>query len=484
MLHRAVRHRSILPAVLLVVLIAGLSSVAIAQQPSSAGGVLTLRECVRIAIDSSANLRIRQAEVEIADDDVQASWGALLPNLNINGAYNRSDRTDYDSESPVYDTELVGFEAVDPAGETYYFPFQTQVGTTTNDINVRSTGKNWGLAANLTIFDGLANVNQIKSAEKYRDAAVVSEDYTREQVIQFVAVAYYNLLRYIKLEEVAVETRDQAAAELERTETYFRLGSAAKSEVLQQRVRVEQTRFDLVVAQNLVEQAVANLAYAMNRPLAERVDVDKSPLQTEMVLEDVGQLYAEALENRLDLIGTRYQAEAADHTATAATGAFWPRLDVFARYTRSYNDTPYQFGAQRSASLLWGGQVNWDVFNRFQNFTNRSQARARARIADYQHEQAGLDAQLEVRQFHNAMSEGMERQKVANETIIQAQEELRLAQERFRVGAGTQLDRITAEVNLASARAEEVQAICDYLIARARLWRAVGRFNQLGRGTP
>ena len=61
---------------------------------------------------------------------------------------------------------------------------------------------------------------------------------------------------------------------------------------------------------------------------------------------------------------------------------------------------------------------------------------------------------------------------------------MRLAQERFRVGAGTQLDRITAEMNLASARAEEVQAVCDYLIARARLWRAVGRFNRLGREEP
>jgi outer membrane protein len=483
MLHRAACRRPLSPAALLAVLLTVTPLLALAQQPSPPSGVLTLRECVGIALDSSANLSIREAESEIAEDDVTASWGALLPNLNISGSYNKSDRTDFDSESPIYATDFAEFEATD--GQTFLLPVsQREVGTTSQDIKVKATSKNWGLAANMNLFDGLANVYRIKAAEKSREAAYVSEDYTREQVIQNVAVAYYDLLRYIKLEEVAVETRDQATAELERTETYFRLGSAAKSEVLQQRVRVEQTKYDLVVAQNLVEQAVADLAYAMNQPLAERVEVDTSPLETEMVLEDVNELYEEALNNRLDLLGTEFLAEAAEHDATAAAGAFWPRLDIFARYDRNYNESPYRFGSKESESWIWGGQVSWDVFNRLQNFTNRSQAKARARIAEYRYEQAGLDAQLEVRQFHNAMREAIEKQKVSAETITQAQEELRLAQERFRVGAGTQLDRITAEVNLASARAEEVQAVCDYLIARARLWRAVGRLNQLGRDLP
>jgi outer membrane protein TolC len=36
-----------------------------------------------------------------------------------------------------------------------------------------------------------------------------------------------------------------------------------------------------------------------------------------------------------------------------------------------------------------------------------------------------------------------------------------------------------AEVNLANSRAQEVQAICDFLIGRVQLIRAVGRFSQL-----
>jgi outer membrane protein len=202
------------------------------------------------------------------------------------------------------------------------------------------------------------------------------------------------------------------------------------------------------------------------------------------VVQDVDRLYAEALDGRLDLLGSEEESRAAGRAAAAAGGAFLPRLDVYARYSRSYDESPYRFGAQESEAWLWGAQVSWDVFNRFQNWTNRSRARAQARIADYQLDQVRLDAQLEVRQFHTAMGEAIEKRKVSLETITHAEEELRLAQERFRVGAGTQLERITAEVNLATARADEVQAVCDSLIARTRLWRATGRLSELGLARP
>lgn len=461
----------------LIALILVAATVAAAQESS----VLTLRECVRIALESSATLRIRDAEMEIADENVKAAWGQLLPDLSVTASYNKSNRTDYDLEQQLYESFLA--PVGQPAGaavDTIYIPASRPADVLVEDVKIESTSKNLSGAANMTIFDGMASWRRIDSAQASREAARVNHEYSRELVIQNVAMAYYNLLRNVKLREVAVETRDQAAAELERTETYFRLGSAAKSEVLQQRVRLEQTKYDLVVADNSVEKAAADLAYAMNQPLAERVGIDTSPLATEMALEDVKALYAEALEARLDLQGSRLGVEAARHDAGAATGALLPRVDLFGRYTRSNDESPYKFGGQTSASWVYGAQVSLDIFNRYQNYTNRSKSKAQARIAEYQLEQAELDAQVEVRQYHNAMRNAMEKHKVSEETIVQAEEELRLAKERFRVGAGTQLDRITAEVNLASARADEVQAVCDYLIARVQLYRAVGRLNQLG----
>jgi outer membrane protein len=300
-------------------------------------------------------------------------------------------------------------------------------------------------------------------------------------VVEDVTAAYFNLLRYQRLHEVALETQDQTQLELERAETYFRLGSAAKSDVLQQRVQLENTKLDVVIADNTVKKAFADLAYLMNHPLADesRFIIDASILDTEYDVPGVEALYTEALAHRLDLVSSEHTLEARKKDVTTSTAAAWPSVDVFASLDAYENDSPYRFGSQESNSTTFGWTASWNFFDKLQTWTSRSQAKAQARIAEYQLQQAKLNVQVEIRQLHNSMVEAKERAHVSQETIIQSEEELRLASERFRVGAGTTLDVIVAQANLANSRANEVGAMCDFLIAQTMMYRAVGRTNAL-----
>lgn len=440
--------------------------------------VYTLEECANIALQGSLQVLIAQQQIEVAAQNVKAARGAFLPDLSATATYSKSDRTDYDIAQTIYADS--SFTVIDSGDDIVTLPAEVPVGQRVEDVTVSSTSKSLRANASLTLFDGLANVNNLKAANLGRDAAVASEEYYRALILQNVGMAYYNLLRALALRDVKVEDRDRAQLELERTETYFRLGSAARADVLQQRVRLENTRLALVTAENAIEQAFADLAHAMNRPLARRFDIDRSSLDTDMTVEEVDVLYAEALRDRADLRAAALNAASQNRSAAAATGPLLPQVSVFGSYGRSSDESPYRFGSQTSQSFSWGGQVSLSVFDRYQSWSRRAQAKAQARIAGYDLEQAQRDAQLEVRRFHIAMTEAKERLAVSSETVAAAEEDLRLAQERFRVGAGTQLDRITAEVSLAQARADRVQAICDFLIARLQLYRAVGRLDEPG----
>ncbi|RKZ18572.1 hypothetical protein DRQ50_03925, partial [bacterium] len=351
--------------------------------------------------------------------------------------------------------------------------------STTNfsDQTIITSYADWSGSASLNVFRGFSKFARLGAAKSSLMAAEATRGYTRERVVQDVVVAYYNLLRSAELLEVAMETRDQVAKELEKTETYFRLGSAAKSDVLQQRVQLENTRLDVVRADNAVKMDFVDLAFAMNRPLVSAFQVDRSILQTDFAIEPVGALYSEAVDNRLDLRSSEHNVEARHEDIKAATASAWPSLDLSVGYTRYENDSPFRFGAQKSDNINFGYRVNWAVFDRWQTWASRSQAKANARIAEYELDQAKLNVQVEVRQLYNLAIEARELAKVSAETIVQSEEELRLAQERFRVGAGTTLDIIVAQANLANARGQEVQAKCDFLIAQAQLHRAVGRLS-------
>jgi outer membrane protein len=437
----------------------------------SAPQALKLQECIDIALEGSVSLAISEAQREQAGQVVKAAWGSFLPSLNVGRNDQKNHRTDFDVAQ--YDIQTIRL-LTDQPGVT--IPFGLQIpNNEVKDEKTNTRYHSYSASASLNVFSGFGKLGQLGSAKNTLKAAETSQQYNRALVVQYVASAYYNLLRYERLLEVAKDSRDLAAKELDRSETYFRLGSVAKSDVLQARVRLEQTKLEVVQAQGNVEQSFADLAYAMNRPLASRFEIDRSALDSDFEVGDLQTLYEEALHNRADLESLEYTVRARHKDVTSASSGLWPSFDLFWSYSKYTNESPFRFGAAKSDNLSYGYQISWTLFDRLQTWTQRSQAKASARIAEYNLNQAQLDAQLEIRRLYNSLLEARERTGLSRETIVQAQEELRLAQERFRVGAGTSLDRITAEVNLASARAGEIQAICDFLIAKVQLDRAIGR---------
>jgi outer membrane protein TolC len=410
--------------------------------------VYDLEQCTKFALTSSNRLAISQQQVLSAKHNLTKARGSFLPNLSLSRSSSTSERTDFDYEDPF-------------SGQKS--DFESKSSYSSNSIN-----------SNLVIFQGMNRFGALKSAKNSLNSAKSDKQYNKQLVVENTATAYFDLLRYKELEVVAQEGMTLAGRELEKAETLYRIGSAAKSDVLQARVRHKQTQLDLLRASNGVEQAFAQLAYTMNMPLMSKFDIDRSLLDGDYEVSALNELYEMALTNRLDLQSLKFQIQAREGDITSATSSLLPSLSLSSSYSRSINESEFRFGAQESGNLSYGYSINWNLFDRFQSLSGRSQAKANKRVAEYNLSQAELDVQLEVRQLFNAFSEAIERLKLSRETIGSTEEELRLASERFKVGAGTMLEKISAQVNLTSARADEVQAKCDILINSVKLNRAVG----------
>jgi outer membrane protein len=436
--------------------------------------VYDLSQCIDIALEGSRTLAIAGENTKISRQGLRQSYAAFLPDFSVSRTYQKSDRTDFDS--PTYTVAPVTI-LTDNLDDSITTMQQIATGEF-SDQKTESTYQDYGASTNWNIFRGFGKFAGLSAAKHDLKAAEYDATYARQQVVENVVVAYIKLGSDEALLEVAVAAEDLARRELEKSETYYRIGSAAKSDVLQAKVRLGQTRLDVIRARNTIEQSFANLAYAMNRPLIDRFDVDRSLMSVDFEVEPLEALFETALTSRTDMLSLVEQAAARGKDVASSASNLWPSLDVFARYTRYKNESPFRFGAQESDNLSYGYQVNWNIFDRFQTLGNRSSAKARERIAEYSLEQRKLDVQLEVRQLYNTQLEARERFTLARETIANADEELRLAQERFKVGAGTMLEQITAQVNLSQAKTDEISASSDFLIASMHIDRAIGRSLQ------
>jgi outer membrane protein TolC len=81
---------------------------------------------------------------------------------------------------------------------------------------------------------------------------------------------------------------------------------------------------------------------------------------------------------------------------------------------------------------------------------------------------------LGVRQAYLDLEISRESIAVAEEAVRSSQEDLRLAEERYKIGEGTILEVIDAQVNLTRSRTDQVAAIYDRRLAVSALRNAIG----------
>jgi outer membrane protein len=408
--------------------------------------MLRLKDAIEIALKTSNQLGIENSQLDAARKQNSATWFDLGPDLSLSASQQQSTRIDYEASGPGTPDETSRFKV-----------------------------RNYNGTASIRLFDGLANYAQVSASGHDVKSQEHTVEYTRQQVTETVIATYFNLLRAKLLLGVAEESERVAADQLDRTKALYELGSAARSDVLKQQVQHDNTRLDLVKAQQLQKQAYVDLTWAMNLETTASFDIDTTVSRINFKTTDYESERDYALMNRQNLLSWRESEQAANKRIRVARGPLFPTVDF--QYGVSYTSNPsaFKFGSTDNFSRSWALQARWSIWDRYNTYSSIGQAKANARVAEYNRRQSELDAIREVRGLVDTMDEAKERLSVSRQTVESASEDLRLAQERFRVGAGTILDTVVAQADLTSARANVVQAIVDYLIARAKLARATGR---------
>jgi len=301
------------------------------------------------------------------------------------------------------------------------------------------------------------------------DAGLVSQRYLTTLTPQ---QAFFAALADEELVRVAEAQIQRAREELQIAVNKFQAGAATRSDTLTATVDLGNARLSLL-------QAQANLATAQ-AGLGRQIGVDQPvralPDSALPALPDTTALRAAALETAPVV----RQAEAEERAASAGTWSarsqYWPNLVLSYSNSRSGTSSPVLpwFG-NYDESFSWRFGFSWLLFDGFQREESQVSASvardvARAAAADARRQvNADLTKQLAALFTASAQID------ITGANVAAATEALRVTQERYKLGAGTLLDLLTAQANLTQAQVGQVQARYDYLIARAQVEAIVGR---------
>ncbi len=333
---------------------------------------------------------------------------------------------------------------------------------------------NTGLTLNMTLFDGGQRLYGLRTSNYQIAAAEANRIAVKYNVALGVKQQYYAVLAAIESQDAAVLQMAQAAEQFKSSVAKVRAGAATRSDSLRGVIQVGNAQLALITAASNKEAADAALTRLVGSPVP--VTADPASVQENMsALPDSAQLAALALTGPA-VQQAQANVDAAEESRKASKATYLPSLS--ASYSRSGSGTDPRFGFGTDPFAYSGRlafSLSYPVFNNFQ----REEGVVRAKVAEVNAQAAFRDAQLGAVQLLTqnigAIRGASQRVAVQVASVAAAQEDVRVQQQRYNIGASVLLDLITSQAALATAEQALIQARYDYRIARAQLEALIGQ---------
>lgn len=405
---------------------------------------ISMADAVRLAKENNVSNLTAANAVRSANNGVRGARGAMMPSLTASAGQSISAGQRVNNQTNT----LVDF--------------------------VPAWSYNTGLSSQITLFDAgkmFADVRTQRANVAAQEATQINTEYN---VALQVKLAYNNILAAKESEGAGRAQLAAANAQLQTSIAKVNAGAANVSDSLRSVVQVGNAQLAILTAQNTFRTQSAALTRLVGTPyfvtadLSDTVDHPVAPIDSAMVMQ-------------LALGGPtirQFEAQAASALASerSAKAAYLPTLSANLNYSGSgtkalygLNGNPYPY--TRGASF----SINWPIFNRFQRENNIAAAQISYENSQAQIKDARLAAQqnviTQIANIRNA-EETMRIQQIA---VQASQEDLRVQQQRYNLGASTLLDVLNSQTALVNARQQLITARLNYRNARAQIEAIIGR---------
>lgn len=354
-------------------------------------------------------------------------------------------------------------------------------GLQANDKEIGSTGgdNSWSLnvTARQIVYSGGAVGANVRSQQLALDAAALSLQAVINDALLDVRTRFYTVLvnrERIKVQEQNIELLRR---QLQDVRNRFEAGTVSNFEVLRAEVAVANAQPALITARNDYRVGIDELRRSLGFVTTNEADVTRIPefigtLEFAPNSFDLRSAIATARERRPDLQRLRKLEQAAVETVEARRAGNRPNLSLFGAY--DWRRAPVTSPDSVRDGWTVGVQSTWNIFDSRATAGRVAQARSLLEQTRLTVEEAQLSADVAVRRAISTFQQSTELAEASKRVVEQAEEAVRLANARYSAGTATQLDVLTSQVDLTTARLNQLQAYYSYNVSIATVRNAMG----------
>jgi outer membrane protein TolC len=423
-------------------------------QPSS----LTLQQAVTIALEKNPLRKAAIADTKAAFAGVREARSSRMPHLTFSETGTRGDDPIYVFGTKLRQSRFTNADfALNQLNKPLPFGnFSTRFGGTWN------------------LFDSFATWHGINQAKQMNEAVGHQLDRTDQEIVFRVISSYYDALLAAKELEVAEQSAKTANAIMERSQARFDSGLTVESDLLTAKVRMAARQQELIRARNTLEVARAQLNTAMGMPIDSQFQITEALAERTLPAPVLGEVEKQALANRPDLKRIDSEEAAQRQSVSMAKSAFGPRVSAFAGWEM---DNPTFVAGGGGNNWLGGIEVQFDIFQGGAKRAELSRQRALEEKVVAMKQAASDAVRLEVRRAYYETDANRQQIEAARAAIAQAQESLRINQDRYDSGLTTITDLLSAEDATRRSQTDYWEAVYHFQTSYANLELASGNLN-------
>ncbi|WP_375323561.1 TolC family protein [Flagellimonas sp. GZD32] len=408
----------------------------------------TLEECVTYAVEN--NLTVQQFELDLENVQIDRSdaLGSFLPTFN--GNTTASSNT--------------GF-SINPS---------TNLPTNSTQFNV-----SMNVSSNITLFDGLRNINRYNRAKMSAIANQYRLDDLKDDIRLNVANAYLQVLS--NKEQLKTFKAQYAVTEqdLKRTKELVEAGSLPRGDLLEIEATAANQEQQVINGESLVLISRVNLAQLLQITDYENFDIaeEEFAIPPSDILDNSAKvIFDKALTFRNDIKFSESNVELAKQDLKIAKGAYYPTLTGFFQYGTRYSDItliPDGNGGIYTPNFtdqLWildgisyGARLSVPIFNGWSARNGVKRSKISLEQAKLQFEQDKLDLENTIQQAYVDVGTFEKAYEAAQKTLDARQLAYDYAKERYDVGLMNAFDFSQAQSRVDNARADVIRTKYDYI---------------------
>jgi outer membrane protein len=422
-----------------------------------ASDVLTLEESIEIALKESLSVQSAQEDIRAKEFEERSARTDFYPKLSTDYSYTRIDT------STVNDAKYTTL-AVSPSGTL----------TTRQVSPLDADNYVFNLTVTQPLFTGWRLTALRELASLGLDTAKIKKDTVIQDLVLNVKEAYFGILKAEKLEKVAEQAVAQLEAHLRVAQAFYDEGIIAKNELLQTEVQMAQARQDLIKARNFVEIARSLFNKLLRRGLDAEVAIEDI-LDYHAIALTLDQCLERAELYRPEIKELSLNIMSAEKGVKLTRSSYYPTVALVGNYNRE-GDEPLLGSEPGVDADSWAliVKAQWIFWEWGKTRHDVSASRANVAKVKYLLRELKDSIQLQVKQAYLNLREAEKNIQVARTAVIQAEENFRMNEERYKQQVATSTDVLDAQTLLTQARSNYFNALSEHNIDWAQLERAMG----------